>query len=966
MLPIPKFGKDITLISSVKQGSGVDYYELVVDNESSFSEPFIFDIITQNTSILTNLSHGQYFFKVRAVDRAGLQSDWAYGIVNVDKVPPKAPTLGTYEVDTFPANISWIPVCDDLSGVDHYIVEFQRDNDTLSFITSNSYIVLPPYFNGSYTMRVAAVDKAGNIGNFTETTFTAISPSQNSPPWIVKLAPVNNTTVKTNTIIGVSAEDDEDDEIYWDLLIGKSPDTLEHAVRGLNVTTTLRIELYFPLFSANVCNVCSPPSSSLQTEKLRLEANTTYYWKVVVRDSHSAQVESEVMSFRTPRPPAAEISIPDVKQYELAWLTSQSFSYEGEVRNQTWMFEDGHVAVGDNVFHVFNSSEYSMITLYVDDDHTYSLAVEFVDVQPNLDAVHVDDDGFEYPNPNYYDLNIAITNANDGDVIVLHTGNYTIDVNLKNITLVGDGEVNVKLGLTNQLRGSPATFYNINFLNSCWDTSNSKFINCKFEEVSTTSSKFYDCSIQSIYVSGSATLSNCELEEGIELSPYLTAYPEIRYCTVKAKPVYYLKDSSGFNLSFTGQAIIVNSSSFTVSGETSGIIYPLQIVESENFQVNLKVLGAETQLKVINSSDFNVDAFGDGEIVIDGLDEGLVSNGSINVDVNGTLTIHSGKNLSVSGHFNSDSIAVNIMHSEGVKVFNSIFEAPEAMDIPEAIDLALSSDCVVKNNIFNNLTVRLYNAANNTFTKNKGLNLSFDCGYYCKTRNNTFYLNSILRVVGLSSSMHNTWNSTKPLAYTYKGIEYINYLGNYWDDYKEKYPEAEEIDECGIWDTPYSINSDKDNYPLIEPFENYFAAPTPTPTPIFDTDAPSNPYPSIAGTHNGTIIPSHDINVSKLYTYPCPGTGGHTEYIRIYNESGTIAEANWTGYKGDWHNITFDKPVVLLAGETYNYTIRTGSYPQIHHNRTLAVPDGKITCTKFTDANGKIYYDWIPAIRLGE
>ncbi len=74
--------------------------------------------------------------------------------------------------------------------------------------------------------------------------------------------------------------------------------------------------------------------------------------------------------------------------------------------------------------------------------------------------------------------------------------------------------------------------------------------------------------------------------------------------------------------------------------------------------------------------------------------------------------------------------------------------------------------------------------------------------------------------------------------------------------------------------------------------------------------------------------------------------------------------ASWSGYDTDWHNITFDKPVVLLADEKYNFTIITGSYPQIHHNRTLTVPGGEITCTKFTDANGKVYYDWIPAIRL--
>jgi hypothetical protein len=131
----------------------------------------------------------------------------------------------------------------------------------------------------------------------------------------------------------------------------------------------------------------------------------------------------------------------------------------------------------------------------------------------------------------------------------------------------------------------------------------------------------------------------------------------------------------------------------------------------------------------------------------------------------------------------------------------------------------------------------------------------------------------------------------------------------------------------------------------------------------FDTEAPANPYPSIFGTHNGTIKPSHDVFVQKMYAYSCSGTGGHTEYVRFENESWNIT-ASWKGYQGDWYNITFDDPFTLYAGLTYNYTIRTGSYPQIHHNRTLTVPDGEITCSEFIDANGKRYDDWIPAIRL--
>jgi len=43
--------------------------------------------------------------------------------------------------------------------------------------------------------------------------------------------------------------------------------------------------------------------------------------------------------------------------------------------------------------------------------------------------------------------------------------------------------------------------------------------------------------------------------------------------------------------------------------------------------------------------------------------------------------------------------------------------------------------------------------------------------------------------------------------------------GNFWSDYEEKYPDAEEIDESGIWDTPYAIDeNNQDNYPLKEPW----------------------------------------------------------------------------------------------------------------------------------------------------
>ena len=135
---------------------------------------------------------------------------------------------------------------------------------------------------------------------------------------------------------------------------------------------------------------------------------------------------------------------------------------------------------------------------------------------------------------------------------------------------------------------------------------------------------------------------------------------------------------------------------------------------------------------------------------------------------------------------------------------------------------------------------------------------------------------------------------------------------------------------------------------------------------IFDTGAGT--YPSISGTHNGTITSYYDINVSKIYTYSCSGTGGHTEYVAFYNATTgeDVANGTWNGYQGagDYHYIEFDSPFVLKANVACNYTIKTGSYPQIIHAKSKEVTGGMINCTEFTDANGKKYNNWIPAIRL--
>jgi len=167
-----------------------------------------------------------------------------------------------------------------------------------------------------------------------------------------------------------------------------------------------------------------------------------------------------------------------------------------------------------------------------------------------------------------------------------------------------------------------------------------------------------------------------------------------------------------------------------------------------------------------------------------------------------------------------------------------------------------------------------------------------------------------------------------------------------------------DVGEHSIWietvpELSYGLDMKADPCAITILYKNYI-----------DTGQSPNPYPSIFGTHNGTIVPANDITASKIFVYPCVGTGGHAEYVRIWG-NGVDAHAIWNGYGGeDWNILHFNRTFTLEAGKEYNFTIKTGSYPQIFHEEVLETLDGSIVrCEEFVDANGK-RHKWIPAFKI--
>ena len=169
---------------------------------------------------------------------------------------------------------------------------------------------------------------------------------------------------------------------------------------------------------------------------------------------------------------------------------------------------------------------------------------------------------------------------------------------------------------------------------------------------------------------------------------------------------------------------------------------------------------------------------------------------------------------------------------------------------PNTIDLFNSNDCLITRvqagirviGDFNNITkstigIIVSTGSNNLVTRNNINDVAVgpEC-YSNKFFQNNFYLNAYPEFFTES-----IWDNGS--------------VGNYWSNYTIKYPNASEIGNTGIGDTPYVIErewyttkeypnaTNVDNYPLMYPYDienDAIAFPTPEPTPTPEPE----PFPT--------------------------------------------------------------------------------------------------------------------------
>jgi len=315
---------------------------------------------------------------------------------------------------------------------------------------------------------------------------------------------------------------------------------------------------------------------------------------------------------------------------------------------------------------------------------------------------------------------------------------------------------------------------------------------------------------------------------------------------------------------------IVNSSNTVIdSSYRASAIY---FIDSMNITIRDITLGNNVKgvffWKTNNSRIENV--------LITGNDYGIELEYSNNISISGNTIANNGRygiygsscdSITCSGNTVTDNTNWGIYLSDSsgsILSDNTITKNAYGLNylVDSGIRLLGSGNILSDNIITNNARgIYLVGSGNilygNTITNNVeyGISISYSSG------NNTIFKNNIMnnQVVDPSEAVHiNTWDDGA--------------TGNYWGDYKEKYPNATEVNGSGIWNISYVIDEDsQDNYPLIEPWSR---------TRTFNITWDEETYK--VGTLSNSLIASLTFNQTyKQISFKTTGSNGTSAFCKV-------------------------------------------------------------------------------------
>ena len=440
---------------------------------------------------------------------------------------------------------------------------------------------------------------------------------------------------------------------------------------------------------------------------------------------------------------------------------------------------------------------------------------------------HVDDDHVECPDAEFSKIQDAVNNASPEDTIVVCPGTYTenVVVNKDHLTIKSES------GAKSAIVQAPDSTGHVFSVSAGYITISGLTIR------NARTTEHYYWGAAGIYISA----THCSILNNI--------------ITENGKGIFL--ESSSYII-IKGNSIINNQVNDFSDGIYMLSCNNINIVNNVILNNKDEGIQAEKEGDYITITNNNISYNGELGIFLEPRGEHITITNN-NISYNGYHGIY----LPEGEHITINNNVISGNGSDGIYLWTSVEDIPDNLE--EA--LTYSQDYTIENNIIDsnrgdgiNLGTlpKGNDVIGNTISSNQGSGIRFggdsktfykfgkpfitiksshNCikrntlrnngtGIYCRVSEyNRICLNNFINnsTNAISENSDNFWNSLI-MTYTYQGKEYSGYMGNYWDDYKGSDEKGD-----GIGDTPYSINSDADNYPLMEFWENYFPPHKPMP-----------------------------------------------------------------------------------------------------------------------------------------
>ena len=338
-------------------------------------------------------------------------------------------------------------------------------------------------------------------------------------------------------------------------------------------------------------------------------------------------------------------------------------------------------------------------------------------------------------------------------------------------------------------------------------------------------STIYDNNNYGIYLSDSTQntiTSNCLINDGI----YVDADDNvIDNNTVNGKPLVYLEGESDTDIDVdAGQVILVNCNNITIQNqEISNTDVGIKLWKTNNCLISGNTITSNNRdgIKLDFSTNNNINGNkinsnkGNGIHLKYSSSNTIISN-NLSFNNYGIYIDDSTQNIITNNSFINDGIYVNA--NKNVIDNNTVNGKPLVyLEDESDTDIDVDAGQVILVNC-NNITIQNQEISNtdvgiklwktnnclisgNTITSNNNYGIFLT---ESSNKNIIYHNNFIYNYENAYDECNNIWNDSK--------------YGNYWSDYKEKYPNARKKPFKGIWDTPYDIEggSNNDGCPLIK------------------------------------------------------------------------------------------------------------------------------------------------------